>query len=177
MQWSGSGSDFISLEIEWYCLLSLLLYIYFIDDYFFYFLFFLSSYSWYILGFLWFYYYSVFFLFCHSLLHLYMDLLAINYSYYLIFKRQAWDTLFFLGEDGKSLGFCFYGLEKLFFRFYLSFYCGFLLSFITIFRLLYRFIVFIILFEERCFVIYKSIRVLMPEVDKCLGEIMDRYSL
>ena len=31
--------------------------------------------------------------FCHPLLHVYMDLLAVNCSYHLIFRRQAWDAL------------------------------------------------------------------------------------
>ena len=45
------------------------------------------------------------------------------------------------------------------------------------FGLLYGFIIFIILFEERCFVVYKRIRVWMPEAAKCLGEVVDRYLL
>ena len=45
------------------------------------------------------------------------------------------------------------------------------------FGLLYGFIIFIILFEERCFVVYKRIRVWMPEAGKCLGEVVDRYLL
>ena len=45
------------------------------------------------------------------------------------------------------------------------------------FGLLYGFIVFIVLFEERCLVVYERIRMWVPEVDKCLGEVVDRYSL
>ena len=69
--------------------------------------------------------------------------------------------------------------EKLFFRLYLPFFCllQILLSFITMFGLLYGFIVFIVLFEERCLVVYERIRMWVPEVDKCLGEVVDRYSL
>ena len=89
--------------------------------------------------------------------------------------------LTFSGEGRKSLGFCFYGLEKLFFffRLYLPFFCllQILLPFITMFGLLYGFIVFIVLFEERCLVVYERIRMWVPEVDKCLGEVVDRYSL
>ena len=116
---------------------------------------------------------------------------------------NLWETgmgcLTFSGEGRKSLGFCFYGLEKLFFffffqalfiffccgseklffRLYLPFFCllQILLSFITMFGLLYGFIVFIVLFEERCLVVYERIRMWVPEVDKCLGEVVDRYSL
>ena len=85
--------------------------------------------------------------------------------------------LIFSGEGRKPLGFCFYGLKKLFFRLYLLFLLQILLSFVTMFGLLYGFIIFIILFEERCFVVYKRIRVWMPEAGKCLGEVVDRYLL
>ena len=85
--------------------------------------------------------------------------------------------LIFSGEGRKPLGFCFYGLKKLFFRLYLLFLFQILLSFVTMFGLLYGFIVFIVLFEERCFVIYKRIGVWVPEADKCLGEMVDRHSL
>ena len=134
--------------------------------------------------------------FCHPLLHVYTDLLAVDCSCCLIFGRQAWDALPFQGRaeslwasvsmDWKS---CFFfqalfiffccGSEKLFFRLYLPFFCllQILLSFITMFGLLYGFIVFIVLFEERCFVVYKRIGVWVPEADKCLDEVVDRHSL
>ena len=38
------------------------------------------------------------FFFCHSLLHVYTDLLAVDYSCCLIFERQAWDALSFQGR-------------------------------------------------------------------------------
>ena len=52
-----------------------------------------------------------FFFLCHPLLHVYTDLLAVDCFCCLIFGRQAWDALLF-GGGGKSLGFCFYRLEK-----------------------------------------------------------------
>ena len=36
--------------------------------------------------------------FCHPLLHVYMDLLAVDCSHCLIFGRQAWDILSFWGR-------------------------------------------------------------------------------
>ena len=64
--------------------------------------------------------------FCHPLLHVYTDLLAVDCSCCLIFGRQAWDALPFQGRaeslwasvsmDWKSCFFFF------FFRLYLSFF-------------------------------------------------------
>ena len=103
--------------------------------------------------------------------------------------------LFRGGQKVFGLLFLWIGKVVFFFRLYLSFFvvdqkscfsgfiCLFfwllqiLLSFITIFGLLYGFIVFIVLFEERCLVVYERIRMWVPEVDKCLGEVVDRYSL
>ena len=104
MQWSGSGADFISLEIEWYCLPSLLLCICCINDCFLCLLFFVSLCGWQVSGFLLLYYYFSLFFCCHSLL-------------------QARDA-FFLGGRQEVKDFCFDGSEKivlLFVIFYLLF--------------------------------------------------------
>ena len=57
-----------------------------------------------------------------------------------------------------------------------EFYC---FLFITMFGLLYRFFAFIVLFEERCLVVYKGNKQGggVSEAGKCLGEMVDGYSL
>ena len=82
----------------------------------------------------------------------------------------------------KSFDFCFDGSEKLFccLLFFICFLLllSFTAFFVTMFVLLYRFFAFIVLFEERCFVVDEGIEQGgVPEADKCLGEVVDGYSL
>ena len=85
--------------------------------------------------------------------------------------------LIFLGEGRKSLGFCFYGLEKLFFRLYLlfccKFYCPLLLCLDYCMDLLFS----LYCLKKGALLFMKRIGVWVPEADKCLDEVVDRHSL